>query len=90
MRRAEIVEESPQADELLSSRLDALTLQIVQLREEVRVDVCETRASLNTLRDELQQEIRNGDEEIRRCIRVLHELVVARMAALREGRSPRR
>ena len=131
IRRVEIVEGTSDALDYLPARIDALTLQIVQFREDVRDDISATRtdlkgdlhrlraemaahldslsvrvdslcarvdvlsarfdaARIDTFRDELHTEIRNGDEEIRRCMRVLHDLVMARIAAFREGRSPRR
>ena len=131
IRRVEIVEGNAEALGFLPARIDALTIQIVQFREEVRDEVSATRSDLRadvqalraeaaayidllstrvdslsahvdslsarfdaahieTLRDELHHELRNGDEEIRRCMRVLHELVMARISAIRESRSQKR
>lgn len=38
------------------------------------------------LEEALRQEIRAGDEETRRYMRVLHEEVISRIAAIQEGR----
>ena len=63
----------------LPSRVGALELQIVQLRNEMRVEFSAVRA-----------EIREGDEETRRYMRVLHEEVISRIATLAESRRRRR
>jgi hypothetical protein len=65
------------------------------LREEMRAESSAIRGeggegmSLARLRDELREEIRDGDEETRRQMRVLHEDLVGRIALIKEGR-PRR
>jgi hypothetical protein len=53
------------------------------LREEIRDGDEETRRTL-------REEIRAGDEETRRFMRVLHEDVITRLAAIQEGRSSRK
>ena len=63
----------------LRSRVGAVELQIVQLRDEMRVEFYAVRA-----------EIREGDEETRRYMRVLHEEVLSRIATLAEVRRRRR
>jgi hypothetical protein len=63
----------------LRSRVGAVELQIVQLRDEMRVEFSAVRA-----------EIREGDEETRRYMRVLHEEVLSRIATLAEARRRRR
>jgi hypothetical protein len=60
---------------MLPTRVKALEWQIVHLREEMRGEFSAVR-----------QEIRDGDEETRRYMRVLHEEVLARIATLGEGR----
>lgn len=70
-RRVEILEKLPE-------RVTALESQIVQLRDEMRSEFSATRA-------DLRGEIRAGDEETRRLMRVLHEDVVQRIATLKEG-----
>jgi hypothetical protein len=65
-----------------------------QMREELRGEMHDMRdglrAEMHEIRDELRVEIRQGDEETRRYMRVLHEDVVARIAALGESRRPRK
>ncbi len=67
----------------LSARVDALELQMSQFRGEVRAEFAATRA-------ELRDEIRAGDDETRRYMRVLHEDVIARIATIGEGRPSRK
>jgi hypothetical protein len=57
--------------ELLPARIDPLALQIVQLRKEVH-------GGFSAIR----QEMREGDEETRRLMRVLMALAVALVACL--------
>jgi hypothetical protein len=64
--------------EQLPERVTALEAQIEQLRDEIRSEFSATRSDLRV-------EIRTGDEETRRYMRVLHEDLVGRIAALREG-----
>jgi len=40
---------------------------------------------MTSMRDELRMEIREGDDETRRLMRVLHEDLVARIASLDRG-----
>ena len=72
----------------LPDRVASLESQIVQFREDVRVEFSalrqEMRTHLDTLRDSLRAEIRAGDEETRRHMRVLHEEVISRIALLGE------
>ena len=70
-RRVEILEKLPE-------RVTALESQIVQLRDEMRSEFSATRS-------DLRDAIRDGDEETRRLMRVLHEDVVQRIATLKEG-----
>lgn len=83
------------------SSLVKLDAGLEQLREEMRAFRGNVDLSLATLRDQiaaiqgeggeglavaaLRQEIRDGDEETRRLVRVLHEDVVERIARLGEG-----
>ena len=52
---------------------------------ELRDDVRGLRSELGTLRLDLRREIRKGDDETRRQMRVLHEDVIARLGLLQEG-----
>ena len=65
--------------ERLPDRMSALELQIVQLRAEMREEFSAVR-----------QEIREGDEETRRFMRVLHEEVIGRIATMKESQPPTR
>jgi uncharacterized coiled-coil DUF342 family protein len=89
--------------ERLPARIDDLTLQIVQLREEnraehtaFRMDIAELRTEMREVRTEVAElradvgDVRSEVVELGRHMRVLHEDVIARIAALGEGRSKRR
>jgi predicted phage gp36 major capsid-like protein len=78
-RRVELLEQLPE-------RVTALEVQIVQLRDEMRAEFSATRAE-GRAGDEhvvrtLREEIRAGDEETRRFMRVLYEDLVARIEIL--------
>lgn len=60
----------------LDGRVTGVESQIVQLRDEMHVEFSAIRS-----------EMRDGDEETRRLMRVLHEDVIARIALLGEGRA---
>lgn len=100
VRRVERLEERVTILEQLPARVDALTSQISQLREEMRAEFSavrtENQAGDEETRRSLREEIRAGDEETRRVLReaderilnqarVLHEDVVARLALIQEG-----
>jgi hypothetical protein len=76
----------------LDARVASLELQFLQSRAEVKDESLTTRRELDGLREELaavaaglRQEIRSGDEETRRYMRVLHEDLVSRLKTIREG-----
>jgi hypothetical protein len=89
----EIVEKKVESLETVPARISAVELQIVQLRQDmnagfsaIRDDLRgEIRAVDERIRTDLRAEIRAGDEETRRFMRVLHEDVIARIAAIRHG-----
>ncbi len=91
IRRVEILEEKVEALERLPARMEALELQILQFREEVRAEFIATRRELRqemagqgtSLRAVLSAEIRAGDEETRREMHALHQDTLARIDALR-------
>ena len=62
----------------LETRVASLDGQFQQFRIEVRDEFSATRGQLRT-------EIREGDEETRRLMRVLHEDLVARIALISRG-----
>jgi predicted nucleic acid-binding Zn-ribbon protein len=81
-RRVERLEEAvenlqrlPEQVDSLGVQQDRLEAQIVQLRDEMPSEFSAVRA-----------EMRAGDEETRRLMRVLHEDVIARIALLDNGR----
>ena len=59
----------------LPARVASVELQIVQLRDEMRLGFSAVR-----------REIRESDQETRRFMRVLHEEMIARIAALGDSR----
>ena len=90
-RKVELLEQLP-------ARVGALESQVLQLRDEMRTEFSATRSELRqrvptgarrllpaALRAGLRQEIRDGDEETRRLMRVLHEEVLARIETLGRG-----
>ena len=125
IERAHILEQKVEALETLPTRVSAVELQLLRLRDEVRGGFSAVRqemsamgvslrdeiragdsavrtelraemkalrayvdTALDSTRTELQTEIRDGDEETRRYMRVLHEEVLSRIAMIHEG--PRR
>jgi outer membrane murein-binding lipoprotein Lpp len=81
-RRVEILGQLP-------AQVAALGSQMLQLREEMRAEFSATRAETRTAIEEsqrtLREEIKAGDEETRRQLRILHEDLVARIAMLGRG-----
>ena len=91
-RRVEILEEKVASLEELPERLDRLESQLLQFREEnraehsaIRADVEETRRILDEAVARLTEEIRAGNDETRRHMRVLYEDLVERIATIGEG-----
>ena len=77
--RVESLEERVTRLEELPGRMDRLELQIVQFRTEVRDEFSAVRT-----------EIRSGDEETRRYMRVLFEEYIGRMKVVDEGSATKR
>ncbi len=104
VRRIEIVEGDVNALRQLPEQVSAVAGDLAALRSDVtqlKHDMTEVRGAFSdghggviNVREEfaaLRQEIRAGDEETRRLMRVLHEEVISRLALLDEGRKkPRR
>jgi hypothetical protein len=90
-RRVTILEQLP-------GRIDGLTLQIVQLREEMHAAFSASEASLEEkiragdeeTRRVLREEIRAGDKEVMSHARVLYEDLKANLALIREALPPPR
>ena len=77
-KRVEILEDRVDLREQLPARVAGLASQVVQLRDEMR-------AEFSAVRTELRREIRAGDQETQRLMRVLHEEVLARIETLDRG-----
>jgi hypothetical protein len=75
-RRIEILEQLPE-------RVAALETPIVQLRDEMHAEFSAIRTEVREGDDRvvltLREEIRAGDEETRRFMRILHEEVIERI-----------
>ena len=84
--RVQILEQKVENLEKLPARLEAVESQIVQLRDEMRGEFSAVRQEIGATAAGLHAEIRAGDEETRRYMRVLHEEVLSRIAMLGEGR----
>jgi prefoldin subunit 5 len=67
------LQELPNRVASLDSRIASLAVQILQLRGEMRTELSAVR-----------QEIKTGDEETRRYMRVLHEEVISNIKLLTE------
>jgi hypothetical protein len=99
--RVEILEEIVRTLETLPKRVEAVESQILHLREEMRRGFSAVRSEFSAVRGKcaaihegtggeftaIRQEIRDGDEETRRYMRVLHAEVLARIATIAEGRN---
>jgi peptidoglycan hydrolase CwlO-like protein len=70
----------------LQSDVTQLRGDVTQFRSNVTQFQGDVRAEFAAVRDE----IRTGDEETRRQMRILHEEVISRIALLDEGRKTRR
>ena len=73
----------------LPARVEGGERQILQLRTEMRDGFSALHRAFNSRLDAaveaLETKIREGDEETRRYLRVLHEDVISRIATLGEG-----
>lgn len=82
--RVRILEQKVGELAVLPARLERLEEQILQLRQEIRDGFSATT-------DGLRAEIRAGDEETRRYMRVLYEDLIERIERMGEGyRRPKR
>jgi outer membrane murein-binding lipoprotein Lpp len=95
--RVENLERKMESLEGLPGRVSAAELQIVHFRGEMHEQFSAVRQEIQAVRSELggeiqtlRAEIQAGDEETRRYMRVLHEEVLSRIAAIQEGRVRRR
>jgi hypothetical protein len=101
VRRVERLEERVTSLEALPGRIDDLTLQVSQLREEMRGEFSAVRAEMREMGDglradmremagDLRADMRELDEETKRHMLVLHEEVIARLAILQDGANGRK
>lgn len=81
--RVEQLEERVTILEQLPARVDALTLQVLQLREEMHTAISASETSL-------REEIRAGNDKIMSQARTLYEDMNAKLTLIEEGRSASR
>ena len=79
IERIVIAEEKVEAPDAGPSHLTALERQLMQLREELRSELSAFR-----------EEVRGGDEETRRHVRLLHDTLIARLTAIGDGMNRRK
>jgi hypothetical protein len=85
--RLEQLEQRVTILEQLPARIDDLTLQIVQLREEMLAAISASETSLEA---SLRKEIRAGDKEVMSHARVLYEDLKVTLALIKEALPPPR
>ena len=85
-QRMDIVEQKVAALEALPARVSALELAVSDLRTEMQAEFSAVRQEMVSMEQNLRTEIRTGDEETRRFMRVLHEDVIHRITLLGERR----
>lgn len=85
--RLEKLEQRVTVLERIPARIDGLTLQIVQLREEMHAAISASAASVEA---SLREEIRAGNDKIMSQARTLYEDMNAKLALIEEGRSSSR
>jgi hypothetical protein len=71
VERVVIQEGNMEALDTAGDRRAAMELQLMQLREEMRAEFSAIRV-----------DIRRSDEEMRRAVRVLHDIIIARLSAV--------
>jgi hypothetical protein len=97
-KRVELLEQQMRPLSELPDRVASFETQFLQFRTEVRAEFSAVRSEMHAGDERLLEEIRKveanlrreiqaGDEETRRFMRVLHEEVISRIAAIGEGRS---
>jgi hypothetical protein len=75
--RVEILEQKVEALEVLPARVAGVEIQILQLRGEMRDGFSALGDRISAVEARLREEIRAGDEETRRYMRVLHEELIS-------------
>jgi hypothetical protein len=94
-KRVQMLEQQMRPLSELPERVASLETQFLQFRTEVREEFSALRSEMRAgeallgeirkVEASLRREIQAGDEETRRFMRVLHEEVIARIAAIGEG-----
>jgi len=84
--RVERLETRVTALEELPGRVDALTLQVSQLREAMHVEFSAINSKVDGLDHRLTGQIESVKVELGTLMRILHEEVISRLALLQEGR----
>ena len=64
---------------------EEMRTEFAAVREEMRTEFAMARSEMAVEFTRIKEEIKSGDDETRRQMRVLHEDVVARIALLQEG-----
>ena len=82
-RRVEKLEEHVMNLQKLPARMDALCVQMSQLRDDLG-------AKISAIEKTLRKEILSSEERILAQVRTLHEDVVSRLSLIQEGRPKRR
>ena len=88
-RRVEKLEEQVTTLQQLPARVDALSVQISQLREDLGAKISAMDARISGTEKSLREEILASDDRIRAQARMLHEDVISRLALIQEGRRER-
>jgi hypothetical protein len=88
--RVERLEERVTTLEQLPARVDALTEQILQFREEVRIEFSATHAKIDALDSRLTVQIDSVKQELSVHMRVLHEETLSRLALMQEAQASRK
>ena len=83
--RTERLEERVTALEELPARIEALTLQVSQLREEMHAEFSAVRTEIRAGDEETRRVLGEADERILTQARVLHEEMISRLALSQEG-----
>ena len=82
------VDDVESCGQIIERGLNAFRVEVRQEFVAVRQEFAAVRTEMTTLEDRLRQEIRDGNEETRRCMRILHEDLVERIAMSANGSRP--
>jgi len=84
--------ELPERVGTLETQVTAVVVQVAEFRKEVRGEFSDVRGEIARFREEVRaefvavrKEIKDGDDETRRLMRVLHEDLVARISLIDRG-----